>query len=61
MIMNQKENPSLKPYLPDSVIDAYSKAVQLATQETRLPINTFPREYPYSLEKIWDDDFYPEN
>lgn len=56
-----KENPSLRPYLPDSIIDAYSKAVELATKETRLSINTFPRECPYSLEKILDDDFYPEN
>lgn len=56
-----KENPSLRPYLPNSVIDAYSKAVELATKETRLSINTFPRECPYSLEKILDDDFYPEN
>jgi hypothetical protein len=59
-IIEQLEmSPSLKPYLPEALEKAYPKAVQLAHKETKLSKESFPKNCPYSLEEILDDDFYP--
>jgi hypothetical protein len=55
------DNPHLKNYISQSLIDAYPKAVKLAVKETRLSTNSFPLECPYSLENILAENFYPEN
>lgn len=54
-----EENPSLKPYLAEAISKSYLRALQLALEETKLPRKTFPKECPYSLEQILDDQFYP--
>lgn len=54
-----EESPSLKNNLDDSVIKSYSKALALATDETGLSIKTFPKNCPYMLEQLLNDDFYP--
>ena len=53
------ENPSLKPYLPEALIIAYKLGLSLAVRETGLPYETFPLECPYTLEKVLDEDFFP--
>ena len=53
------ENPSLKPYLQDSLQKAYKKGVLLAVGEMNLARKTFPPECCYSLEEILSDRFYP--
>jgi hypothetical protein len=54
-----KDNPSLKPYLPEMVLDSYENGRDLAVAETNLPFKTFPSECLYSFEKILDNRFYP--
>jgi hypothetical protein len=54
------DNPGLKPTIPLVVNRAYPKSRLDATGETRLKLNTFPTECPWSLEQVLDDEFWPE-
>ena len=54
-----KDNPSLKPYLEQSVKDAYDNGRDLAMAETDLPGSRFPVESPYSFDVALDALFYP--
>ena len=54
-----KDNPSLKPYLEQSVKDAYDNGRDLAMAETDLPGSRFPVESPYWVEVALDPLFYP--
>jgi hypothetical protein len=59
-IADQLENiPSLKNNLNELVALAYPKAVKLSVKETKLPSLTFPRDCPYTIEQLLNDDFYP--
>lgn len=53
-----KENPSLKPYLNDALLEADENAIDLAVGETNLPRQTFLAS-SLDLEQILDDRFYP--
>jgi hypothetical protein len=55
-----EESPSLKRQLPESVVKAYPKAVELAVRETGLPRSTFPNSCPYTIEQLLDENFYPD-
>ena len=54
-----QENPSLKPYLEDALLEAYENGRDLAMGETDLPEQTFPKKCPYRLTEILGDRFYP--
>ncbi len=54
-----EQNPSLKRQLTEAVAKAYPKAVSLAVKETGLAAKTFPKECPYLIEQLLEDDFYP--
>jgi len=56
-----KESPSLKQFLSEAIAKSYSKAVELASEETGLPVSFFPADSPYSPEKLLNKSFYPEN
>ena len=61
------ENPSLKPYLEETLPETYENARDLAVGETNLPFSTFPPQCLYSLTEIQSDSeallqadrFYP--
>ncbi|MBW4462369.1 MAG: DUF29 domain-containing protein [Nodosilinea sp. WJT8-NPBG4] len=53
------ENPSLKPYLKEALVDAHANNRDLAMGETNLPEVTFPLGCPYGLANILSEDFYP--
>jgi len=53
--------PSLKRELPNAVSDAHPDALNLAIKETKLSASTFPKECPYSIEQLLDEDFYPDS
>jgi len=60
-VANQLDNiPSLKNKLEEAVAKAYPKAVALAVKETGLPSKGFPKQCPYSIEQLCNDDFYPD-
>lgn len=54
-----KENPSLKSYLEEAILDAYENARDLAMGETDLPEETFPKKCQYVSQQILREDFYP--
>lgn len=55
-----KMSPSLKAYLDEAVAEAYPDAVDLACDETGLPVSIFPDVCLYTIEELLDDSFYPQ-
>jgi len=55
-----KDSPSLKPYLQEVFAECYLDAVELASAETELPVETFPGECPYTSAEVLDSNFLPE-
>jgi hypothetical protein len=55
-----KESPSLKPYLQEVFAECYFDAVELASAETELPVETFPGECSYTSAEVLDSNFLPE-
>jgi uncharacterized protein (DUF3084 family) len=51
--------PNLKNSFQQMIDQSYPYALKLATKETRLPKETFPKICPYTVEQLLDDDFYP--
>lgn len=55
-----KENPSLQPFIPEIIKDAYENSLDLAVRETLLDYKDFPSECPYRFEQAIDDKFLPD-
>jgi ribosomal protein L29 len=43
-----KENPSLKPYLPEALEIGYEKGLDLVLKETPIPLSALPQACPFS-------------
>ena len=54
-----KRSPSLGPYLPQALEEAYQDGLDLAIRETSLDEEDFPSECPYSLEQVLSSVFLP--
>lgn len=54
-----EDSPSLKPDY-QILIRCYELARQDIADETRLPLNTFPLEFPFTAEEILDNNFLPD-
>ncbi|MCP2727623.1 DUF29 domain-containing protein [Limnofasciculus baicalensis] len=54
-----RDNPSLKNYLQETLLEAYENSRDLAVSETNLPYKTFPQNCPYTWEEIIENSFYP--
>ena len=55
------DSPSLlKTYAPNVFADIYGDARLDASDETKLPLHTFPEISPYTLTETLDEDFLPE-
>ncbi len=55
-----KDSPSLKPYLEEVFAKCYSDAVEQASAETGLSVETFPQVCPYTSAEVLDSKFLPE-
>jgi hypothetical protein len=55
-----KDSPSLKPYLEEVFAQCYLDAVEQASAETELRVETFPGECPYTSAEVLDSNFLPE-
>jgi hypothetical protein len=53
-------SPSLERDIPALLVRRYPAARRLASQQTRLPLATFPITCPWTVEEILDADFWPE-
>lgn len=51
-----KENPSLKPKLPEILKEAYFSARLEAAKETGLDEKTFPQDCPWKIEDIFNEN-----
>jgi len=54
-----EQMPSLRSQIDEYVARNYPKARKAAAQETRMPLDTFPQENPYTVEQLLDHDFFP--
>jgi len=52
-------NPSLKPYIDDAIVNAYEIAILEAVKETGLSSKIFPDFCPYSWSEIKSNRFFP--
>ena len=55
-----RDNPSLQSVIADCLADAYDDARYGASDETGLPISTFPETCPYAFEQAIAPDFLPD-
>ncbi len=55
-----QESPSLKSYPEEVLAQCYHRGLKAASNETELPINTFPVECPYSIAQVLDAEFFPD-
>ncbi|QLL29182.1 DUF29 domain-containing protein [Thermosynechococcus sichuanensis E542] len=51
------QNPSLQPYLPQAIAEAYESGKDLVVRETPLDYSDLPDTCPYPLEKVLDSQF----
>jgi hypothetical protein len=54
------DSPSLKPYLEEVFAGCYLDAVEQASAETGLPVETFPQECPYTSAEVLNSNFLSE-
>jgi Domain of unknown function DUF29 len=55
-----EESPSLRPHATEVFMRAYADAREQASTETGLPLRSFPKSSPYTLEQILDPKFLPD-
>ncbi|WP_460193924.1 DUF29 domain-containing protein [Thermosynechococcus sp. FA-CM-4201] len=53
-----KENPSLKPYLPEAISVSYETALDIVGQETPLEPETLPQTCPFSEAQIFEEPLH---
>jgi Domain of unknown function DUF29 len=56
-----KKSPSLKAYPEEILSECYAEARELASDETGLPLTTFPAECPYAITDILTPEFLPDS
>lgn len=54
------DSPSLRREVAERLAYAYPRACLQASRETGLPSATLPATYPYTVEEVLDDAFFPE-
>jgi Domain of unknown function DUF29 len=54
-----QDSPSLKPYLEEVFSECYSDALEQASAETELSIETFPQLCLYTSAEVLDSNFWP--
>lgn len=54
-----RQSPSLRREVADMITDSYASVRRQTAAETRLPVEAFPAECPWTAEQVLDDDFLP--
>jgi hypothetical protein len=54
------DSPSLKPRVAEFLPEAYERARADASDDSGLPIDTFPASCPWDFVQLMDHDFWPE-
>ena len=55
-----RQSPSLAPLVPQIIQEEYAEARLRASEETGLPLTTFPGACPWTSEQVLDAEFWPE-
>lgn len=55
-----KESPSLRPFVSEALVEAYSNAREAASNDTGLPEAEFPDDCPFTLDEVLSREFLPE-
>jgi hypothetical protein len=55
-----KESPSLLPFVNEALAEAYSDALEAASNDTGLPETEFPTECPFTPDEVRSRAFLPE-
>jgi hypothetical protein len=55
-----RDNPSLRPHVPQVIHERYPGARLHAGDETGLPLATFPTACPWTAAQLLDAEFWPE-
>ena len=55
-----KESPTLRPLINEALTEAYSDALEAASNETGLPETEFPAECPFTPDEVLSRGFLPE-
>lgn len=54
------QSPALRRTVPEALDTRYRYARENASDETRLPLETFPETCPWTVEQVLDEQFWPE-
>ena len=54
------DNPSLAPFVRDSVVEAYENARRRLKYETYFYPVDFPASCPFTIDQVFDSDYFPE-
>jgi hypothetical protein len=54
-----KDNPSLKSFSASRLQEDYTDARRYAAKQTGLLFDDFPIECPFSIEQVFDDEWFP--
>jgi hypothetical protein len=54
------ESPSLRPTLPEMLVEACPSAVDRAVADTDLPDSAFPSACPFSMDQALEPEYWPE-
>jgi hypothetical protein len=54
------DSPSLGRLVPDMIAQDYQRVLQRTSDETDLPLETFPKSCPWTVEQVLDVTFWPE-
>ncbi len=54
-----QQSPSLKPYLEEAIQEGYEDGLDLAVRETGLLYEVFPGNCTYTIEQLFDPEFFP--
>jgi hypothetical protein len=60
LAMVLRESPSLRRTVPEVLMEEYPYAREAASDETGLPLTTFPEACLWTAEEVLDVDFWPE-
>jgi hypothetical protein len=55
-----EESPSLRSELEGKFIHAYKKAVLIASEQTGIDEEIFPKDVPFTLQECLEDSYFPE-
>jgi hypothetical protein len=55
-----RESPSLRPFVAETLSEAYAEAREDALEETGLPETDFPAECPFTPDEVLSRSFLPE-